>query len=300
MKSNQMKFYLFLLISLFSSYSWSDEQHINKKVAITMDGLDIPSQQKIINTFKKFNADLTIFVNEGSALANFSEIDIKNTLKKYIDNNIQLGNHTYIHKDANSETFDEFKEDVNKGETILKSLVKEIKYFRFPFLSTGKTIDERREINKFLTEEKQYTIIPVSIDTIDWKFNQDYQRALDENDKDKINEISDTFIKFIKQIIKANEDWSIYALNRNIKHICLIHQTSKLTIDNLESILQAFKDQGYKFISLENAITDEAYKIDTVDCCSGGGLLYRVSKILNKLDWYEKNKHLFIVPEAYN
>jgi peptidoglycan/xylan/chitin deacetylase (PgdA/CDA1 family) len=281
-----------------------NDRKITRKIAITMDGLDLTRYQEIINIIKKFDVKLTIFVNENLAnemtelhkVQDFSEDKIVKIFKIYHENGVELGNHTFDHKDPNVETFDEFKEDVEKGENLIKKAVGKIKYFRFPFLSAGDTSEKRREINKFLTEEKNYVIAPITIDTIDWKFEIEYRKALEGGDREKMKKISQIYLNFAKQIIKANEDWSLNVFDRNVRHILLIHQTSQMTLDNLGAILQIFKDAGYKFVSLDEAMEDKIYKIDTVDCCSGGGYLYRASKVLNKLGWYKANKDLWKIP----
>jgi hypothetical protein len=47
---------------------------------------------------------------------------------------------------------------------------------------------------------------------------------------------------------------------RQIKHIFLIH-ANELNADYLDDVVKAIKSFGYQFTTLEDALTDEAYKL---------------------------------------
>ena len=68
------------------------------------------------------------------------------------------------------------------------------------------------------------------MDTIDWKFEVYYKKALEEKNFDKALEISNIYLQSIKDMIDRNERWSCDLLNRNPKHILLTH-AADITIE---------------------------------------------------------------------
>ena len=46
---------------------------------------------------------------------------------------------------------------------------------------------------------------------------------------------------------------------RQIPHILLIH-ANELTADSFEALIKIFKDKGYRFITVEDALQDAAYR----------------------------------------
>jgi hypothetical protein len=57
------------------------------------------------------------------------------------------------------------------------------------------------------------------------------------------------------------ENQSEKLLGRNIKHILLLH-ASALNADYLDELAERFINHGYSFISIKDALTDEAYQTE--------------------------------------
>jgi peptidoglycan/xylan/chitin deacetylase (PgdA/CDA1 family) len=301
-------FLVIFIIVLYGNNVFSAEK-ITREVAITMDGLAVADQDKILEVYKKFGIIGAFGVLEGRDLLEVkSEDDLKSTIRRYLEKGHIVFNHTANHRDANVETLDEFKSDVIEGENVLEKTIKEgdfkqSKYFRFPYLSRGLLHEDRVLINNFL-KEKGYTVLPITIDSLDWKFDVDYIKALEAKDIEKVRKIENIYFNYLKKIIPRQELWAQSLLDgRNPRHILLMHN-AKITVNNLEKVLQIFIDAGYKFIPLDEAMEDKIYKVDTItDCkndggCSGGSQLSHLG-IINgvKESFRKKNPKLFDFPE---
>ena len=264
---------IFNLITFSSQDLFADNKHRKtplREVSITMDNLSLNDQEKIISVYKKFGVNGAFAHIKNEDINKYGKVKVLQGIKRYLECGFIVFNHTANHRNPNAETFDDFKKDVKDGEDLLDHAIletgsKQRKYFRFPYLSRGRGYRERRVIDSFLTAEG-YTVAPITIDSMDWKFDISYRKAVQHDDKVKLQKIREQYFEFIKKEIRTQEGWSHSLLGRNFKHIFLVHGT-RITIDNLEEILGLFEKIGYKFISLNEAMEDEAYKIDTIAEC---------------------------------
>jgi peptidoglycan/xylan/chitin deacetylase (PgdA/CDA1 family) len=245
-------------------------------------------QDEIMEILKKYNISGGFAVNEGSSLNQYNKQELYDNLKKYLLSGHVVFNHTYLHSNVEKETFEEFQQDVLKGERILNIVLKEndiqqSKYFRFPFLRVGESEEKRAQIKDFL-EKNGYIILPITIDTRDWEVERAYMKSVRENNKEKIDKISSTYIEYIESEIEKTEKWSCELLGRNPKHILLTH-AKNITVDNLENIIKVFHKKGYKFISVDDAMKDKIYHIDFM-----GPKSLSVGGVLSKIEYDRNNQ----------
>lgn len=252
-------FFILLFISLTSA----------KEVAITID--DLPSPQletidvlrerykSILKVLKYYDIHAVGFANVGN-ISHDCEIEIINLFKEWIKEGHELGNHTYSHKRLSRTTLDVFMKDVIQGEKFIKDLMEDydlqLSYFRFPYLDNGFN-EFLRSAAESALKNRGYTIAPVTIDTMDWKFN-----ALLLKNPDKTEKILESYVQYIRFIIKFYEKASQILFKRQIKNIMLFHinKINSLVIDQILEILQ--KEYGYTFITLKKALEDPIYTVE--------------------------------------
>lgn len=185
-------------------------------------------------------------------------------LKRWVDHGFELGNHTYSHPDYNSVSFTNFSTDVIKGETLSKQILKEkgksMKYFRHPFLHTGNTKARADSLNDFLAH-RGYSIAPVTIDNEDYLFALAYKRAGDRHDSSLMKQIGNDYISYMENKLRFYENQSQKLFSRNISQVLLVH-ASALNSDYMEPLISMFKRNKYTFVSMDEALKDEAYKTD--------------------------------------
>lgn len=103
----------------------------------------------------------------------------------------ELGNHSATHPSLTQQTAEAFIADVEQGRSGLAKYLaakgKALRFFRFPFLREGETLEKLRAVRAYLATSKQ-TVLPVTIDNQDWSFeepfvqgkpvSEEYQEAL--------------------------------------------------------------------------------------------------------------------------
>ena len=275
---------LCFVISLTTFSQTNDVNTTNKKVAVTFDdlpfnrALSVSNEEmkmwveKLIAKIKSESIPAIAFVNENKLEVD-GERDSERIaiLKMWPDAGIELGNHTYSHKSGNRVPIEEYQEDITKGERTITELMaaKDMKprYFRHPFLQTGRTLEYKHEVEKFLAE-RGYTIAPVTIDNAEWIFAAAYDKAVKSIDEELKSKIGNEYIEYMKAKFKYYEQQSERLFARQINQILLIH-SNRLNADYFGKLCEMMRNENYEFISLEEALKDEAYK--SPDTFTGAG-----------------------------
>src|SRR5688500_8293617 len=156
------------LILLFACSAAASE------IAVTFDDLPVVTSSDPIARQRQITRDLLAHLTSrkipavglvnASKLATPAHVAL---LDRWLDTGFELGNHTYAHPDLHRITPEAFEEDIVKGETPLREVIRRhggtLRYFRHPFLHTGRTDEVRARIDAFLAK-RGYTVAPVTID----------------------------------------------------------------------------------------------------------------------------------------
>ena len=260
----------FVVISMVRLHAQSAPQ---REVAITVD--DLPAgaaasmsaseiqemTTKLVTSLRDQKISAVGFVNEGK-LYKLGEVDGRiNTLKIWIDNGFELGNHTYAHTSLNRVTLKDWEEEVVRGETVTRWLLSphnlRLRYFRHPYLDTGRDLETRRQAEAFLIE-RGYRIAPVTMDAWDWMYARVYEDARRRGDPNLEKQLVDSYISYTAQVFEYYEKFSRDLIGYEPKQILLLH-ANWLEADHIGEILDLLRKRGYQFVSLEQALSDPAY-----------------------------------------
>jgi len=243
----------------------------NKAIALTIDDLPLngPSieierlqtmTKKLLAATRQNRIPMVGFVNE-SLLYAPNETDARMAvLKMWHDSGVELGNHTFSHLGFKGAQLSAYEDDFIRGDSVINLLVKPKKprYFRHPFLQMGDTREAEDSFEKFIAE-RGYRSVPITIDTMDWMFLAAYAKSLKEKDKALQKRVSEDYLKFVALKIDSGEKMADGLFGRQIKHILLLH-ANELNADNFEALIKIFREKGYQFITVEEALQDAVYR----------------------------------------
>jgi len=252
-----------------------------RAVAVTFDDLpatevgmvanDVASltamTRKLLNAVRGHGVPAVGFVNEGKlfhqgAAADDAEGRIA-VLRMWLNAGFELGNHTYSHRDLNRTPLDVFQADVIRGEAVTRKLAEtaglKFRYFRHPFLHVGQDIEQRRAFERFLAA-RAYTVAPVTVDNDDFVYAAAYASALRRRDAATAARIGDDYLRYMDGVFTFFEAVSRRVLGREIPQVLLLHANT-LNADRFDALAAALVRRGYRFISLEEALKDEAYRL---------------------------------------
>jgi peptidoglycan/xylan/chitin deacetylase (PgdA/CDA1 family) len=174
-----------------------------------------------------------------------------------------LGNHTFSHVDFNDTSLQQYEDEAIRGEVVTRQLLQERGlskfYFRYPYNHTGATKERKEAFQRFL-KSRGYEVAPFTVQHDDYLFSNVYEEAKRKNDKVLAKHIHTVYLEHLDTMFDYFEQRSRLLLGREVKQVFLIHATA-LNADCLEEMIGKLKQRGYYFISLEEALRDEAYQI---------------------------------------
>ena len=250
--------FLCCITILFTSTCFAQE----REIAITIDDLPLvaskmntPGNQqraterfsKIVEAFKKYQVPATGFIIAGAIGKNQWAF-----LEQFQQAGLMLGNHTYSHYNLNQMSAEKYIADIERADKILAPILSTPKYFRYPYLAEGNN-KTKQKVYDYLNEH-HYVIAPVTIDSKDFNFNESVYKVPYHSREAYIQKMKPRYLAYIwKQTLLAERN----AKGKNSKQILLIH-ANILNSYLLGDILEMYKKNGYKFISLTEALKSPA------------------------------------------
>jgi peptidoglycan/xylan/chitin deacetylase (PgdA/CDA1 family) len=247
----------------------------SRRVAITYDDLpanifrgDLSTLQEITERLLAGIARHDIpaigFVNESKLFVD-GVIDPARVelLSAWLDAGLDLGNHSFSHPDINTTPLATYEADVLRGEEITRKLLRkagrEPEFFRHPFLHTGLDLETKRSFEGFLAEHG-YRPAPVTIDNQEWIFARAYDHAHVRGDRSLKTRIATEYVAYMDSIFGYYEQQSRALLGYELPQILLLH-ANRLNAEAMDELIGAIEARGYGFVSLEEALEDEAFNL---------------------------------------
>ena len=248
---------------------------LDRQVAVTID--DLPSGMadrmpatditamtaKLLGTLRDQKIPVVGFVNE-KKLYKPGEVDERiKALQMWLDYGFELGNHTFSHASLNQIELNDWEDAVVQGESVTRMLLAQhkmkLRYFRHPYLDTGRDLLTRRKAEEFLIQ-RGYRIAPITLDAWDWMFAGVYEDAKKRGDTDLQQKIVKEYLAYHDAQFAYFEQLSVKVVGYEPKQILLLH-ASNLEADHIGELLDVLRKRGYRFISLGDALSDPAYSL---------------------------------------
>jgi peptidoglycan-N-acetylglucosamine deacetylase len=205
-------------------------------------------------------------VNE-SQLYRPGEMDARVALlNMWLDRGAELGNHTFSHPSLNQMPLEDFEDDVIRGENVTRLLLArrgmKLRYFRYPFLHAGTSLEIKKEFEEFLARH-HYTNAPVTLENSDWMFSALYTKAKLGGDGEMAERISAAYLAYTEKQFDFLEKLATEVLGYEPRQVMLLH-ANWLNADHLNEVLDIMQKRGYKFVTLERALGDKAYNLPDI------------------------------------
>lgn len=244
------------------------------RIAVTMDDLPLNNAASVSNDeLRRATARLLAQIAEArtpvTAFVNENKLEVKglrdpervDVLRQWLEAGVALGNHTYAHKSQNRVPMGEAKADILKGRRTIDELYaargERPQWFRHPYLQTGRDSLTRAAITAFL-DSLGYRIAPVTVDNADWLFASAYDKAFAAGDSAGMRAVADEFFPYMRAKARYYERLSDTLFGRQIPQVLLLH-ANRLNGDHYAALVRQFREDGYEFITLREALHDEGY-----------------------------------------
>ncbi len=239
-------------------------------LAVTIDDLpaqragDLAAMQRVtrdlLAQIAAAGIPVTGFVNEGKLDVAGEREARADLLRQWVGAGLDLGNHTVDHVSLFDTPLDVFEDQVRRGAVVTNRLLAargdSARYFRHPYLNVGPDPETKRAFEAWLAGEG-YTVAPVTHDNGEYIYAFAYDGAA--GDDALQDRIADAYLAYMDSTAAYFEGLSRDLFGRDIAHVLLIHANA-LNADHLGALLDTFRQRGYRFVSLDEALADPAYR----------------------------------------
>lgn len=281
-----LSFLALAMVAVSAATSWAAGPP-DRQVAITVDDLPAGAADsmtgaaidamtaKLVGALREQKIPAVGFVNAGK-LFKPGEADARiQALQIWLDNGFELGNHTYSHASLNRVGLRAWEDDVIEGEPILRQLLADhqmkLRYLRHPYLDAGKDLQTRRQAEAFLSA-RGYTVAPVTLDAWDWMYAPVYDDAKKRGDSALVQKLVSSYLSYSDAVFAYSEQLSARTAGYEVKQILLLHG-NQLEADHIGELLDVLRKRGYRFIPLQEALSDPAYGMPDTYVGEGTGWL---------------------------
>lgn len=271
-----MKRFRRTLLALSVAYVCVAQQ---RKVAITFDDLpyvreadgrtayasDVSEARKanktILSALNRYHVPTTGFVIE-KRVQEMGAARGTSILQDWVKHGFDLGNHSYSHPDFNQLSIEEVEHEITAGEAtyvrVMESAGKQPRYFRFPLNHTGNTQEKHDAIANFLAK-RNYRLATCTIDNSDYLFNDAYLRMLAKRDIASAAKLRSEYLAYTSAEIDYYAGLTKKVFGYELPQVMLLHD-NRLNADMIEQLLELFEDKQYRFVTLDGAQSDPAYR----------------------------------------
>ena len=218
--------------------------------------------ENLIRQLAAHHATAIGFVNEVKLNVEGERDARAQLLEEWLNAGLLLGNHGYSHQEFNTAGLQLYEDEFIRGDVVTPRLLQahhlNQRYFRHPYLDTGGSPANKSGFEQFLSAHK-YLIAPVTIQNEDWMFNAPYAAARARGDNIQVEKVRAAYLAHTAEAFDYAEKLSRDSFHRNIPQVMLMH-ADLLNSENLDAVLTLMEKRGYRFISLDEALADPAYK----------------------------------------
>ena len=259
------------------------QKNVAPQISITMD--DFFWQDAIYQTATQRNQAILGALKNHSIKAamfvigrNVETDEGKQLLAEWNSAGHLIGNHTYSHQNFNSPsmTLQNYQEDTLRAEAILKSFSRFQKYFRFPMLKEGDTVEKRDGFRSFL-KQHDYRVGHVTIDSADWAITPRLQERIKGNPSTDVKPYRDFYLAHMWDRAQYYDSLARRVLGRPVKHALLVH-FNLLNGLFMNDLIEMFKSKGWEFVDAEDAFTDPVYAAKPNVLPAGESIIWALAK----------------------
>ena len=189
-----------------------------------------------------------------------------------------IGNHTYSHRNYNSRdtVVADYLQDILRAEELLKPFPRFQKYFRFPALKEGDTLEKRDSMRAFLSEHG-YSVGHVTIDNSDWLVDQRLTARLKKDPNADVKPYRDFYMEHMWARAEYYDTLARRVLGRPVKHTVLVH-FNLLNGLFLNDLIGMLKSKGWQPIDAEQAFKDPVFASKPNILPAGESIVWSLAK----------------------
>ncbi|HEU4510350.1 MAG TPA: polysaccharide deacetylase family protein [Pyrinomonadaceae bacterium] len=214
---------------------------------------------------------------------NIDSAEGKELLTPWDKSGHMIGNHTYSHRDysAPNVNVEAYQQDILRAEALLQEFPRFKKYFRFPMLKEGETVEKRDAMRSFFAEHG-YRNGYVTIDNSDWAIDQRLTARMKKDPSADVKPYRDFYLEHIWARAEYYDSLARRVVGRPIKHTLLVH-FNLLNGLFLGDLIDMFKRKNWQLVDAEEAFTDRVFASNPKVVPAGESIVWSLAKEKGKI-----------------
>lgn len=160
-----------------------------------------------------------------------------------------IANHTVTHPDLDDPavTLAQYQQEVLDCDRVIAALPGYQKWFRFPYLREGGTLEKREGMRAFLGEHG-YRNARITLDTADWRLNGELLEALAKDPQTDLEPFRQAYLAQVRERAETYRELARRLQGRDIPHVALLHH-NLINALWLDDVITLFQDMGWTITS---------------------------------------------------
>jgi peptidoglycan/xylan/chitin deacetylase (PgdA/CDA1 family) len=181
-------------------------------------------------------------------------------LRRWLAAGHELGNHSFGHLSYSRTEAATYIADIEKGRKSLASFLlaegETLRFFRFPFLREGDTLDKLQAMRDYLQDSGQRNL-PVTLDNQDWSFEKPWVEAMRAGDAAAMRRVAESYHEAIHLSIRHQQRLGDSLFERPVPQILLLHANA-VGAAQWDRLFTWLRQQGYRFAGADEVLADPA------------------------------------------
>lgn len=244
---------------LILTFILSSQSLFAKEIAFTFDDAPRAATQRFSGPERAKNLLLQLKrggITQTIFFANSNKLNPEGAkrLQTYALAGHKIANHTHSHPNFNETEVATYLADIKTADLQLQKFHNFARYFRFPYLREGNSI-EKRDATRQTLKALGYTNAYITVNDYDWEMDRLLQEAIKQKRKVHYDRLEKVYLEILLACVEFYDAMALQVLGRSPKHIILLHENdiNALFVGKLARELQK---RSWKIITPEEAYLD--------------------------------------------
>ena len=206
-------------------------------------------------------------------------------LGKWLDAGLELGNHSFSHRDLNSTPVAEWLDDVRRCDELVREVVGgPVHWFRYPMLHQSDDRSVRDSVARTL-KRWGYSNAHVTIDNSEWLLARAYDIAMREGDETEAAAVVEAYVDHLLEAAGHFRAAGREKFGREVDHVLLLHANA-IAARHIGEVVDGLEADGFTIVSLEEVLSDPIYaRVDEYVGPTGLSWIYRAAPLSPDDPW---------------
>jgi peptidoglycan/xylan/chitin deacetylase (PgdA/CDA1 family) len=193
--------------------------------------------------------------------ANVRDAEDEKLLDLWLAAGHELGNHSDRHLNLTAKPAEEWLADVEgaraKLDAFLRARGGALRFFRFPFLREGDTLEKVDAVRAWLARTGQRNLT-VTIDDQDWSFEEPWVKAQRAGDQAALAVVREEYLDALQLSVRHHERNGDRLLGRLSPQVLLLHANA-VGAANWDALFSWLAATGHRFATVDEVLADPVF-----------------------------------------